>query len=347
MKKKINNDGSPVIKGAIAKLMRGENLTRNESRLVMNEIMDKKATDAQISAYLVALRIKGETVDEITGAAEAMTHTASMKVKQENMVDICGTGGDNLSTFNISTTAALVAAGAGVTVAKHGHRSVSSKCGSADLLQNLGIQIDMPRNKIRRCLKEIGLGFFFDPKFHKSWHYALGPRQEIGARTVFNILGPLTNPARIRRQVVGVYDPSLMQTLIQVLRELGAEQVMMVHGAEGLDEISITGETYILELIDNQIYEYTITPENFNLRSAPIQNIQSTSCEQNVEYLHSVLDGRLSPARDVVLLNAGAAIKVSGKVDSLYEGIELAQQSIDSGAAKEKLRLLVEMSAEE
>ena len=314
---------------------------------MMNEIMDKKATDAQISAYLVALRMKGETVDEITGTAEAFSgKIRPFALKYENMVDTCGTGGDNLHTFNISTTAAFISAGAGVSVAKHGHRSVSSSCGSADLLAALGVNIDVPRKVLRKCMGEIGLAFLFSQKFHQSWHYAMGPRREIGSRTIFNILGPLTNPAHTRRQVIGVSDENMMITVIEVMRELGAEQVMAVHGRDGLDEITISGETRIIELIDSKIYEYTIRPESFGLQSAPISAIQTASCKENVKILRRVLAGEAGAATDVALLNAGAAIKVSGKVDSLQEGIFLARESLQSGAAKRKLERLIELTNE-
>jgi len=327
--------------------MDSKDLSRTESRLVMNEIMDKNATDAQVSAFLVALRMKGETVDEITGTAEAVTSKMRpFSLKYANMVDTCGTGGDNLSTFNISTTSAFVTAGAGVTVAKHGHRSVSGKCGSADLLLKLGINIDVSRKVVRKCLSSIGIAFLFSQRFNKSWHYAMGPRREIGSKTIFNILGPLTNPAHTRRQVIGVYDEKLMTTVIEVMRELDAEQVMVVHGNDGLDEITISGSTKIVELIGKEIYEYEICPEDFGLQSAAIRDIQSDSCERNVEILFNVLSGKKGAHRDVVLLNAGAAIKVSGKVDSLFEGIQLAKKSIDSGAAHDKLKKVIAMSNE-
>ncbi len=337
-------EGSAVLRDAISKLMEGRDLSREESRLVMKEIMEKKATDAQISAYLVALRMKGETVEEVTGSAEAFTNTGQMELIDANMVDICGTGGDNLHTFNISTTAAFVAAGAGVTVAKHGHRSVSSRCGSADLLHALGVNINVSRDRVKECLEQVGIGFFFDPKFHKAWHYALGPRQEIGARTIFNIMGPLTNPARIRRQVIGVYDPDLMPLIVKVMRELGAQHVMVVHGSDGLDEITITGPTRAFELFDGEIKEYEIRPEDYQLQTASIESIQSKSCRENVEILQRILDGEKGPARDVVLLNAGAAIKVSGKASELMDGIQMAGESIDSGAAKLKVQKLIELS---
>jgi anthranilate phosphoribosyltransferase len=326
--------------------MDGKNLSRNESRVVMKEIMEDKATDAQISAYLVALRMKGETVDEITGSAEALTDkTKSIKLNYDDIVDMCGTGCDNLHTFNISTTAAFVTAGAGITVAKHGHRSVSSVCGSADLLMKIGININMSNTKISRCLKEVGLAFIFASKNQKLWEYVLGPRREIGARTIFNVLSTLTNPARIKRQVIGVYDPTLMHTLIDVMRELGAKHIMVVHGEDGLDEITISGKTRVLELIDKQVYEYEITPEDFKLTTTPISEIKSDSCEENIRYFNQILAGKSGPATDIVLLNAGAAIKVSGKVESLYEGIELAKESIKSGAAKQKLDKLIKFQS--
>jgi len=341
----ITNKDSEIVKAAISKLMMGKNLSRNESRLVMNEIIEKKATDAQISAYLVALRIKGETADEITGSAQALSDkTTPVKLKQEDIVDISGTGGDNLHTFNISTTAAFVTAGAGVKVAKHGQKSVSGKCGSADIVAELGVNINLDKRLISRCLHEVGLTFIFAPKFSKSSPYALGPRREIGARTIFNILSTLTNPARAKRQVIGIYDSALMQTVVDVLSELGTKQVMVVNGENGQDEISISGKTKVIELIDNKQYEYEIRPENFNLQSAPISVIQTESCSDNKKIILNILDGKPGPALDVVLLNAAAAIKVSGKVNSLTEGINLARESIESGAAKNILEKLIKQS---
>lgn len=341
----MQDEGSKILKSAISKLMDGKDLSREESRLVMTEIMQNRATDAQISAYLVSLRMKGETVDEITGSVEALTKKQSaIEVKYKNIVDTCGTGGDNLNTFNISTTAAFICAGAGVAVAKHGHRSVSSKCGSADLLRAVGVNIDIPQKNVLDCLNKIGIAFLFAPKFQQSWRSSQGPRREIGARTLFNILGPLTNPARIKRQLIGVYDPSLMLTLANVMKELGAEQVMIVHGDDGLDEISITGKSRIVELFDGEIYDYNISPEDFHVHTAELSSIQSTSCEDNINFLIDILAGKTSPAMDIAILNAAAAIKVSGKVDSLNEGIQLARVSISSGTAKEKLEKLIEIT---
>ncbi len=331
-----------VIQNAINKLIEGKSLTRSESRKVMTIIMQGKATDAQISAYLVAQRMKGETVEEVTGAAEAMTkQSKKIKPRFANVVDTCGTGGDSLSTFNISTTAAFITAGAGAAVAKHGHRSVSSLCGSADILLKLGVNIDLSPEQVEKCLYEIGIGFLFAPKFHASARYSFGPRMEIGARTIFNILGPLTNPARTKRQLIGVYDQNILRLVVEVMRELGSKQVMAVHGNDGIDEISISTSTKICELIDGAIYNYEIKPENFQIHSAPIKTIQSKSCASNKNLLLSVLNGKDSPALSVALLNAGAAIKVSGKVESISEGVKLAKESVSSGAAKDKLDKLI------
>jgi anthranilate phosphoribosyltransferase len=336
---------STIIQKAINHLIDGKNLNRTESKKIMKIIIRGEATEAQISAFLVALRMKGETVDEVAGAAEAMKDGATrIKSRFENIVDTCGTGGDSLNTFNISTAAAFVAAGAGVAVAKHGSKSVSSKCGSSDVLTALGVYIDIPPEKMEECLYEVGIAFLFAPKLKKSLPYAMGPRREIGARTIFNILGPLTNPARTKRQLVGVYDSSLVRLMVEVLKELGAVQVMAVHGEEGIDEISVSGLTHVCELVAGSIYEYKIHPENFKISPAPLQTIQSKSVSQNKSILMNVLKGKISPALDVVLLNAGAAIKVSGKVESLWDGVQLASESIHSGAALEKLEKLKEFT---
>jgi len=337
---------SKIIQKAIHTLIEGKSLTRNDSKKVMKIIMRGEATEAQISAFLVALRMKGETVEEVTGAVEAMKDDATqIQFHFENIVDTCGTGGDSLNTFNISTAAAFVAAGAGVAVAKHGSRSVSSKCGSSDVLTAIGINIDIPPEEMEKCLYEVGIAFLFAPKLKTSMPYAMGPRAEIGARTIFNILGPLTNPARTKRQLVGVYDVNLLRLMVEVLKELGAIQVMAVHGNEGIDEISISGPTRVCELVDGAIYDYQIRPENFKIPASPLKTIQSFSARKNKKILMDVLKGKESPALNVVLLNAGAAIKVSGKVNSIWDGVQLAQLSINSGAALEKLNKLKEFTA--
>jgi len=332
---------SEIIQKAIARLIEGKNLSRNESKKIMKIIMRGEATEAQISAFLVALRMKGETVEEVAGAAEAMDDEAThINLRYKNIVDTCGTGGDSLNTFNISTAAAFVAAGAGVAVAKHGSKSVSSKCGSSDVLTALGVNIDIPPEEMENCLYEVGIAFLFAPKLKSSLPYAMGPRREIGARTIFNILGPLTNPARTKRQLVGVFDVNLVRLMVEVLKELGAVQTMAVHGEEGIDEISISGLTKVCELVDGAIYEYHIRPENFKIKASPLHTIQSKSASQNKSMLLNVLKGIASPALDVVILNAGAAIKVSGKVNSLWDGVKLARESIQSGAALDKLNKL-------
>jgi anthranilate phosphoribosyltransferase len=316
-----------TIQKAINSLIEGKNLTRSESKKMMKIIMRGEATEAQVSAFLIALRMKGETVAEVAGAVDAMSEAATLiRTQFKNIVDTCGTGGDSLNTFNISTAAAFVAAGAGVAVAKHGTRSVSSKCGSSDVLSALGVNIEIPPEEMERCLYEIGIAFLFAPTLKTSVPYAMGPRTEIGARTIFNLLGPLTNPARTKRQLVGVYNNDLVRLVVEVLKELGAVQVMAVHGVEGIDEISISGSTKVCELVDDGVYEYNIRPENFKFKSAPLKTIQSFSADQNKNVLLNVLKGKTSPALDVVLLNAGAAIKVSGKVTSLWDGVQLARE---------------------
>lgn len=336
---------SNIIKTAINNLVQGKNLGRIESKKLMLKLLNGEATDAQISAILVALRMKGETVEEVAGIVEAInTKTLRVPTKIDDLVDTCGTGEDNLNTFNISTAAALVAAGAGVVIAKHCNQSISSKCGSSDVLMALGINLDLSPADLSRCLTEIGIAFLFAPRLQLAGRFTLEPRKEIGIRTIFNILNPLTNPAGINRQLIGVYDRSLLRLVVEVLKELGSVQVMAVNGCEGLDEISISGPTIICELVDDNIYEYMIRPDNFGLETAPIQSIQSRSIKDNKRLLLDVLHGVPSAAMNIVLLNAGAAIKVSGEVDSIWEGISRARESVESGAALKKLEKLIEFT---
>ncbi len=336
---------SNIMQTAINNLIQGKNLNRAESKKLMLKLLNGEATDAQIAAFLVALRMKGETVEEVAGVVEAInTKTLRVPAKIDDMVDTCGTGEDNLNTFNISTAAALVAAGAGVVIAKHCNQSISSKCGSSDVLMALGVNLDVSPGELSRCLNEIGIAFLFAPRLQTAGRYALGPRKEIGVRTIFNILNPLTNPAGIKRQLIGVYDRGLVRLVVEVLKELGSVQVMAVHGCEGIDEISISGPTIICELVDDNIYEYMIRPDNFGMETAPIQNIQSQSIKDNKRLLMDVLHGVPSAALNIVLLNAGAAIKVGGEVDSIWEGISRARQSIESGAALNKLEKLIEFT---
>jgi anthranilate phosphoribosyltransferase len=330
---------------AIYNLIRGKNLSQAESKKLMMMILDGQATDAQISAWLVALRMKGETFDEVAGAVKAVnSKTRPIKTKIKDVVDTSGTGGDNLSTFNVSTAAALVAAGAGVNIAKLCDQAVSGKCGSSDVLLSLGVNLDLAPDDLSRCLGEIGLVFLWAPKLRMADRYAVGPRKEIGVRTIFNLLNPLTNPAGVKRHLLGVYDRGLLRLMVEALKALGSVQVMAVHGCEGMDEISISGPTIICELVDENIYEYMIRPENFGMEASPVPTVQIKSVNDSKRVILDVLQGIPSAVLNIVLLNAGAAIKVSGLVGSIWEGIQKARQSVESGAALDKLKKLVEFT---
>ncbi len=333
------------IKTAISKVIEGASLSFDEMTTVATEIMEGNATDAQIGALLVALRLKGETVDEITGFARAMRSKVTQIPCQENgLVDTCGTGGDKSGTFNISTVSAFVAAGAGCRVAKHGNRSITSQCGSADLFKALNVNVEISAEKMGECIDRNGIGFLFAPLLHPAMKYAIGPRREIGVRTIFNILGPLTNPAGARRQVMGVFQKNLTQPLANVLQQLGSEHVMIVHGEDGLDEITITGKTHVSESKNGDIRNYMISPEDFGLKSATLQDIKGGTPEENAQIAKEILYGKEGAAMDIVLLNAGAVIYVAGKADSIQNGIEQARESILSGAAMRKLEALQEMT---
>lgn len=330
-----------MIKEAISKLVEMIDLSEAESETVMEEIMSGNATQAQIAAYLTALRIKGETVDEITGAVRVMRSKATrINVDDPHVVDTCGTGGDRLGTFNISTTTAFVVAGAGVTVAKHGNRSVSSKSGSADVLKALGVNIDVPPEKVERCVNEIGIGFLFAPLYHPAMRHAIGPRQEIGIRTIFNILGPLTNPAGASCQVLGVFSSHLTETLAHVLVNLGSTHCFVVHGSDGLDEITITGETMISEGFNGTVKNYKTRPGDFNIKTGTLEDIKGGSAEDNARIVLNILQGEKGTKRDIVLLNTAAGIMASGKVSDVTSAIEMAEESIDSGNALKKLEAL-------
>ncbi|MCK5534624.1 anthranilate phosphoribosyltransferase [bacterium] len=342
-----------MIKEAIANLVEQKNLSETEIQEVMKEIMEGAATPAQIAAFITALRVKGETVEEITGCAKVMrTKAQKINIDGKTIVDTCGTGGDRKGTFNISTAAAFVVAGVGsLAVAKHGNRSVSSHCGSADVLESLGVKVDASPQIVEKCVNEIGLGFFFAPIFHGSMKYAIGPRREIGIRTVFNILGPLTNPANAQAQVLGVYSSSLTEPMAKVLGKLGVKQAFVVYGVDGLDEITTTGDTMISELKDGQVTTFYIQPEDFGLPRVKLSDIQGGSIQENAQILLDVLKGKTGPALDIVLLNAAAAITVGGqkksdnvaeKIRFINESLILARKSIDSGAALKKLELLKE-----
>lgn len=333
------------IRQAIEKLVNRVDLSETETVEVMNQIMTGEATPLQVAAFLTALRMKGETVEEITGAARVMREKAhKVSVGSKTVLDTCGTGGDQKGTFNISTTAAFVLAGAGVNVAKHGNRSVSSQSGSADVLGALGVKVDAPRERVEQCIAKIGIGFLFAPLLHEAMKYAVQPRRDIGIRTIFNLLGPLTNPAMATHQLIGIYSGELVAAIARVLKNLGSVRAMVVHGLEGLDEISLCGPTKVAELRDGEVKEYTIEPEEFDLQRCRLEELHGGNAAQSALIVRAVLDGKKGPARDVVLLNSGAALYVSGSAGTIADGIRLAAQSIDSGKARQKLAELVEMT---
>ena len=333
-----------MIKEAISALISGRSLAADEAAQVMEEIMQGEATPAQFGAFVTALRLKGETVDEIVGLARTMRARAIPVVTDELVVDTCGTGGDGSHTFNISTTAAFVAAGAGLKVAKHGNRAMSSQCGSADVLEALGVKIDLNAEQVQRCLQEVGIGFMFAPAFHPAMKYAAAPRRELGIRTVFNILGPLTNPAGAKAQVLGVADESLVEKMALVLQHLGCHHALVVHGEDGLDEVTISGKTHFCELKGNRIENYTISPEDLGLPIAGSDSLKGGSAQENAELLRNILAGAPGPQRDVVLMNTAAVLLAGDKVETLREGVGLAQKTIDSGQALSKLEQLIELS---
>jgi anthranilate phosphoribosyltransferase len=333
------------IREAIEKLVNRTNLSETETVEVMNQIMIGEATPLQVAAFLTALRMKGETVEEITGAARVMREKAHrVKVAASAVLDTCGTGGDQKGTFNISTTSAFVVAGAGVTVAKHGNRAVSSQSGSADVLAALGVKVDAPKERVESCIDQIGIGFLFAPLLHEAMKYAVQPRRDIGIRTIFNLLGPLTNPAMANYQLIGVYSGNLVAMAAHVLKNLGSVRAMVVHGMEGLDEISLCGLTKVAELRDGEVREYTIDPEQLGLKRCALADLHGGNAEQSAAIVTAVLQGEKGPARDVVLLNSGAALYVSGLASSLAEGMRAAAESIASGKARRKLDDLVRMT---
>ncbi|HTA25587.1 MAG TPA: anthranilate phosphoribosyltransferase [Terriglobales bacterium] len=329
-----------------------ESLSRDEARSVMSDILAGKCTDAQIAAFLVALHMKGETVEEIVGFAEAIRAAATplplsssavdvSGTGRDALVDTCGTGGDASGTFNISTATAFVVAGAGVRVAKHGNRSVTSKCGSADVMEALGVKIDLPPTRLAACLAEVGIAFLFAPAMHSAMKHVQTARRELRLRTVFNLLGPLTNPARASAQVVGVYSVDLVEKLADALSMLGLRRAMVVHGLDGLDEITITAPTRIAEVNNGSVRTYEVTPEEFGMKRASLENISGGDAATNASIIRDVVDGQHSPKRDVVLLNSAAALVVSGKAEHLAQAVPLAALSIDSGAGARKLAALV------
>jgi anthranilate phosphoribosyltransferase len=334
-----------------------QSLSREEARAVMSQVLTGHCTDAQIAALLVALHMKGETVEEIVGFAEAIRaaavplnlqpdHTLDVSgTGRDALVDTCGTGGDASGTFNISTATALVVAGAGVRVAKHGNRSVTSKCGSADVMEALGVNINLAPARIAVCLEEVGIAFLFAPAMHSAMKYVQSARRELRLRTVFNLLGPLTNPAHASAQVVGVYSAALVEKLAEALSMLGLHRALVVHGLDGLDEITITGPTRIAEVREGTVRTYEVTPEEFGMKRGALEEISGGDAATNAAIIREILAGRTSPRRDVVLLNAAAALVAAGRADHLGDALPFASKSIDSGAAAEKLQALVRFAS--
>jgi anthranilate phosphoribosyltransferase len=352
------SDGNLMIHEALEKIMEGEDLTRVEAEAVMEQILSGHANDVQIAGLLTALRIKGETVDELVGFAIVMRRHASpvfSKLKlppNAVLVDTAGTGGDARGTINISTAAAFVIAGAGVHVAKHGNRAFTSRCGSADVLEVLGLRMDLPMERVARAIEEIGIGFLYAPAAHTAMQHAMNARRELKVRTVFNLLGPLTNPAGASAQIVGVYDSSFTELLARALGELGVRRAFVVHGADGLDEITVSDETNIAELRDGVVRSYTAAPEDFGLSRAPLESIQGGDANHNAQIIKYVLGHRDAPHehgphRDIVLANSAAALVAAGRATDFLDGVRLAAESIDSGAARAKLDALVAFSQEE
>lgn len=330
------------IQAAIAEVVEGRSLTTEQMVAVMRQIMTGECTDAQIAGFLIALRMKGESVEEITGAATVMRELATgVTVSGDHRVDIVGTGGDGISTFNISTASTFVVAAAGGQVAKHGNRSVSSKSGAADLLEAAGVRLDLSAEEVARCVDTVGVGFMFALNHHSAMKHAIGPRKELATRTIFNLLGPITNPAGVPNQLLGVFSKQWVKPIAEVLRDLGSEHVLVVHSADGLDEISIADSTYVAELKDGEITEYTISPEQFGIDRSPLTDLKVADAAASLAIIKNVLAGGTGPASDIVALNAGAALYAANIADNLEQGVAMAQDILASGMAAEKLKELV------
>ena len=331
---------------AIEQLLAGTPMTREQARHVMDQIMAGEVTATQIAGLLIALRAKGETADEMTGFVDSMRAHATPLSVPDNTIDTCGTGGDRAGTFNISTAAALVAAGAGIPVAKHGNRAASSRCGSADVLEALGVDITLGPDGVRRCIDVAGMGFCFAPTFHPAMRHAGPARRELGVRTVFNVLGPLANPGRVRQQALGVGAPSLAPLMVRVLKDLGHERALVFFGADGIDELTTTGPSRVYELKDGAVSEYELEPQDLGIARARSEDLKGGTPPENAQLLRQVVDGETGPRRDVVLLNAAAAILAAGRARDWKDGLARASESIDSGGAKQALNRLVETSHE-
>lgn len=334
---------SDLVRQALVHVLDKQDLSRQQMQDAMNAIMQGQATSAQIAGLIVALRMKGETVDEITAAAQVMRNLSSkVVINAASLVDTCGTGGDGQHTFNVSTASAMVAASAGVVIAKHGNRSVSSSTGSADVLEALGVNLELSPEQIASCVETTGIGFMFAPMHHSCMKHAIGPRKELGVRTLFNLLGPLTNPAAAQSQVLGVFDRAWLRPLTSVLNNLGSQRALVVHAEDGLDEISINGKTYVCELAQGEMTEYEVTPDQLGVDAGSLADITVENAEQSANIINDVLNGMPGPAANIVALNAGAAIYVAGRTESLEEGVDLAMLSIQSGVALQKLTDLVD-----
>ncbi|MBD3634686.1 MAG: anthranilate phosphoribosyltransferase [Methylophaga sp.] len=330
------------IQAALKLVTQRQDLNAEQMRDVMNQIMTGHATPAQIGGFLIGLSMKGETVTEIAAAAEVMRSLATpVDIEGEHVVDTCGTGGDGASTFNVSTASAFVVAAAGAKVAKHGNRSISSSSGSADVLEAAGVNLELTPEQVKHCIDTVGVGFMFAQKHHGAMKHAIGPRREMGVRTVFNLLGPLTNPARASHQVLGVFDKKWVVPMAEVLQKLGSEHVLVVHAEDGLDEISIGAETHVAELKNNEIHSYTIKPEDFGMQRSDVGGLSVKNANDSLDIIKSIFNGEAGPARDIVVLNAGAAIYAADIADSLKDGVEQAAAAIDSGAASQKLNALI------
>ena len=333
-----------MIMEAIGKLVDGRALAPAEAAAVMNEIMDGEATPAQLASFVTALRMKGETPAEIAALAGVMRERCLCVEVEGPLLDTCGTGGDRSGSFNVSTAAAFVVAGAGVNVAKHGNRAASGSTGSADALEALGVNIDLSPESVTTCIREIGFGFMFAQRYHPSMRFAAAPRREIGIRTVFNLLGPLTNPADAQRRLLGVADAGLGPTMAEALALCGSERALVVHGSDGMDELTITGPSTVWEFNSGEVSEYELTPEDLGLSRSSTDDIRVESSGESAEIIRDVLGGAMGPARDIVLMNAGAALAAAGASDTVRDGVEHAAESIDSGAAHGRLAALAELS---
>ena len=334
-----------MIQDSIKQLISKKSLTKTQAQQVMNEIMSGEVTGSQFGAFVTSLMLKGETANEVAGLATSMRkHSLKVSVSEKIILDTCGTGGDNSNTFNISTASGLILAGCGLKIAKHGNRAMSGNSGSADVLERLGVKINLSPKGVSKCIQETNFGFMFAQIYHPSMKFAAGPRKELGIKTVFNILGPLTNPANANHQIIGVYSPSVGNLMAEVLKILGSSRAMVVHSADGIDEISLWDKTNIWELKNNEISNYEVTHENFGLNQIDIDELKVNSPEESVKIIQNILSGKKSAARDVVLANAAAGLLIAGKVDNLIKGVEIAQKSIDSGNASKQLNKLIKIS---